>query len=135
MDKRRNIFCVWADYIKKEKNAVNIIGAIARKQLRMEVFSRIRLVARERFLEANAERIMTALFKMMKANIVTKAFSRWRVRCYSEVVREMNGRREELAQTIMRHRVEAEMMEAHKQAKAFKILRQRKQREVTNAWI
>jgi hypothetical protein len=97
VDKRRNIFCVWADYIKKEKNAVNIIGAIARKQLRMEVFSRIRLVARERFLEANAERIMTALFKMMKANIVTKAFSRWRVRCYTEVVREMNGRREELA--------------------------------------
>ncbi len=26
-------------------------------------------------------------------------------------------------------------MEAHKQAKALKILRQRKQREVTNAWI
>ena len=26
-------------------------------------------------------------------------------------------------------------MEAHKQAKAFKILRLRRQREVTNAWI
>lgn len=26
-------------------------------------------------------------------------------------------------------------MEAHKQAKAMRILRQRKQREVTNAWI
>ena len=26
-------------------------------------------------------------------------------------------------------------MEAHKQAKAIKILKQRKQREVTNAWI
>jgi hypothetical protein len=26
-------------------------------------------------------------------------------------------------------------MEAHKQAKAMKILKQRKQREVTNAWI
>ena len=51
IDKRRNIFCVWADYIKREKNAINVIGAIARKNLRMEVFSRIRLVARERFLE------------------------------------------------------------------------------------
>jgi hypothetical protein len=96
VDKRRNIFCVWAEYIKKEKNAVNIIGAIARKQLRMEVFSRIRLVARERFLEANAERIMNALFKMIKANVVTKAFSRWRVRTYSNVVQEMNARRVEL---------------------------------------
>lgn len=26
-------------------------------------------------------------------------------------------------------------MEAHKQSKAMKILRQRKQREITNAWI
>ena len=135
VDKRRNIFCVWAEYIKKEKNAVNIIGAIARKQLRMEVFSRIRLVARERFLEANAERIMTNLFKLMKSNILTKSFSRWRVRTYTDVVREMNHRRDELSQTILRHRQEAEQMEAHKQAKALKILRQRKQREVTNAWI
>ena len=66
----------------------------------MEVFSRIRLVARERFLEANAERIMTNLFKLMKANILTKLFSRWRVRTYTDVVREMNQRREELSQTI-----------------------------------
>ena len=29
---------VWRDYIKQEKNAVNVIGAIARKTLRMEVF-------------------------------------------------------------------------------------------------
>jgi len=64
------------------------------------VFSRIRLVARERFLEANAERIMTNLFKLMKANILTKLFSRWRVRTYTDVVREMNQRREELSQTI-----------------------------------
>jgi hypothetical protein len=96
VDKRRNIFCVWAEYIKKEKNAVNIIGAIARKQLRMEVFSRIRLVARERFLEANAERVMNNMFKMMKNNIVNKAYSRWRVRTYTNVVQEMCQRRDEL---------------------------------------
>lgn len=89
VDRRRNIFCIWADYIKKEKNAVNLIGAIARRQMRMEVFTRIRLVARERFLEANAERIMGNLFRLMKHNVITKAFSRWRVRSYTEVVREM----------------------------------------------
>jgi hypothetical protein len=135
VDKRRNIFCIWAEYIKKEKNAVNIIGAIARKQLRMEVFSRIRQVARERFLEANADRILTNLFKLVKSNLVTKSFSRWRVRTYTDVVREMNLRREELQRTIQRHRQEAEQMEAHKQAKALKIIRQKRQREVTNAWI
>jgi len=43
-----------------------VIGAIARKQLRMEVFSRIRLVARERYLEQNAEKIMTNFFRMFK---------------------------------------------------------------------
>jgi hypothetical protein len=55
----------------------------------MEVFTRIRLVARERFLEANAERIMNNLFRLLKQNILTKSFSRWRVRSYTEVVREM----------------------------------------------
>lgn len=51
VDKRRNIFCVWADYIKQEKNAINVIGAIARKNMRMEVFSRIRRAARENYLD------------------------------------------------------------------------------------
>jgi hypothetical protein len=96
VDRRRNIFCIWADYIKKEKNAVNLIGAIARRQMRMEVFTRIRLVARERFLEANAERIMNNLFRLLKQNILTKSFSRWRVRSYTEVVREMQLRKEQL---------------------------------------
>jgi hypothetical protein len=38
IDKRRNILLVWRDFIKSEKNAVNVIGAIARRTLRMEVF-------------------------------------------------------------------------------------------------
>lgn len=83
IDKKRNIFCVWADFIKREKNAVNTIGAIARKQLRMEVFSRIRLVARERYLEANAEKIMTNFARMLKASLLKKAYSKWRMIAYS----------------------------------------------------
>jgi hypothetical protein len=62
--------------------------------MRMEVFTRIRLVARERFLEANAERIITGLFRLVKQNTLTKAFSKWRVRAYTEVVREMQARKE-----------------------------------------
>ena len=38
IEKRRNIFCTWRDFIKREKNAVNVIGAIARRTLRTEVW-------------------------------------------------------------------------------------------------
>ena len=38
IDKREHIFTEWALYIKKEKAAVNVIGAIARMTLRREVF-------------------------------------------------------------------------------------------------
>lgn len=114
VNKCRNIFCIWAEYVKKEKNAVNLIGAIARRQLRMEVFSRIRLVARERFLEANAERVCTNLFNLLKRNILTKSFSKWRVRSYTEVVKEMYARRDHLISTRSRHIKECEIMEQHK---------------------
>ena len=56
IDKREHIFTEWALYIKKEKAAVNVIGAIARMTLRREVFQRIRLAAREKFLDDTAER-------------------------------------------------------------------------------
>lgn len=90
IDKKRNIFLVWADFIKKEKNAVNVIGAIARKNLRMEVFSRIRLVARERYLEQNAEKILSNFARMFKASLVRKAYSKWRLISYNYLVSEMN---------------------------------------------
>lgn len=77
---------VWRDYIKKEKNAINVIGAIARKNMRMEVFSRIRLVARENFLDNRAERIITNYARMLKQRLVTNAFSKWRVNNYSCMV-------------------------------------------------
>jgi uncharacterized protein (DUF39 family) len=101
----------------------------------MEVFSRIRQVARERFLEANAERICSNLFSMLKHHSLGQLFAKWRVRSYTDAVREMTYRQEELEDTKLKHRHEREVMEAHKQAKAAKIIRQKKQREVANAWI
>lgn len=38
VEKRRDIFVTWKDYVKREKNAVNVIGALARRTLRTEVF-------------------------------------------------------------------------------------------------
>lgn len=78
IEKKRNILCTWRDFVRREKNAVNVIGAIARRTLRIEVFRRIRMVARERFLDKNAERICTNFFNMTKHGNLKKAFSRWR---------------------------------------------------------
>lgn len=38
INKKRNIFCSWREYVRREKNAVNVIGAIARRTMRIEVF-------------------------------------------------------------------------------------------------
>lgn len=38
IEKHRNIFMTWRDFVRREKNAVNVIGAIARRTLRTEVF-------------------------------------------------------------------------------------------------
>lgn len=89
IDKRRNILLVWRDYIRQEKNAVNVIGAIARKTLRMEVFQRIRLVARENFLDKDAQRKLNHYFNLVKNNMLRKAMVTWRKNSYAECVKSM----------------------------------------------
>ena len=99
IDKRQNIFSVWADFIKREKNAINVIGAIARKNLRMEVFSRIRLAARERWMDQHATKVLSNFMRLFKASLVKKAFSKWRVVNYAEVVQDMENKQQLLADT------------------------------------
>lgn len=86
VDKRRNILLVWRDFIKQEKNAVNVIGAIARKTLRMEVFQRIRLVARENYLDKDARRRLNTFFRLMKNSQLRKAMVTWRKNSYAQCV-------------------------------------------------
>lgn len=100
IDKRRNILLVWRDYIKQEKNAVNVIGAIARKTLRMEVFQRIRLVARENFLDKDANRKMNNFFRLMKNNNLRKAMVTWRKNSYAECVKSMVDMEQQYATTL-----------------------------------
>ena len=76
--KTEHIFTEWAQFIKKEKAAVNVIGAIARQTLRREVFQRIRLAAREKFLDDTAEKIANRFFKGFKYGTLRKAWIRWR---------------------------------------------------------
>jgi len=86
VDKRRNILLVWKDYIRQEKNAVNVIGAIARKTLRMEVFQRIRLVARENYLDSSARRKLNTFFRLVKGSCLRKAMVTWRKNSYAQCV-------------------------------------------------
>jgi len=88
IEKRRNILKNWLDYVRREKNAVNVIGAIARRTLRIEVFQRIRMVARENYLDKNAERICVNFWNMFKHGNLKKAFSRWRQNSFKLCVTE-----------------------------------------------
>jgi hypothetical protein len=87
--KLENIFGTWARYVKQEKNAVNVIGAIVRRRLRAEVFERIRLVGRERHLDHRAEITCKRLFAKIKHGALIKAFSRWRENSKKAVLHEL----------------------------------------------
>ena len=76
--KLEHIFTEWAAHIKKEKAAVNVIGAIARQTLRREVFQRIRLAAREKFIDDTAIKVADRYFKSFKYGTLRKAWLRWR---------------------------------------------------------
>jgi hypothetical protein len=86
VDKTKNIFLVWKDYVRREKNAIHVIGAITRKYLRMEVFSRIRLVARENFLDQRAEKLLIKYARLWKQKLIGHFFSKWRVNNYKKMV-------------------------------------------------
>ena len=89
IDKREHIFTEWALYIKKEKAAVNVIGSIARVTLRREVFQRIRLAAREKFLDNMAEKIAHKFFDGFKSSLLKKSWLRWRENAKKHVLTDL----------------------------------------------
>ena len=135
VDKRRNIFISWVDYVRREKNAVHVIGALTRKNLRMEVWSRIRLAARENYLDRRAMKVCQAFFNMMKSNILLHAFSKWRRKNYQHLVKTMIRKADDLEEAKANREKEIKNMETMKQNKAEKILKQKRQREIVTQWI
>jgi hypothetical protein len=87
VEKRKHIFVAWKDFVKREKNAVNVIGAIARRTLRVEVFQRIARMAREKYLDTKAENTMIAFHNLFLRSILRKHMSRWRENTYKLTVR------------------------------------------------
>jgi hypothetical protein len=99
IDKRLNILLMWKEVNRREKNAVNVIGAIARQTFHREIFQRIRQQARENFLESEAYRKQGALFRLMKASQLRVAFGRWRALNFTRTRLEMEAKQKQLEVT------------------------------------
>jgi hypothetical protein len=123
IEKRRNILCTWRDFVRREKNAVNVIGAIARRTLRIEVFRRIRMIARERFLDKNAERICTNFWNMFKHANFKKAFSKWRLNSFKLCVVDKIDAEENLKVTIKKHENEVTNIINQKHKRAERVVK------------
>lgn len=133
IEKRRNILNTWRDFVRREKNAVNVIGAIARRTLRIEVFQRIRMVARERFLDKNAERICTNFYNMFKHANLKKVFSRWRENSFHYCVADKGRAEVDLKNTIKRHENEVANIIKQKHKRAENVIKQKNMRKVNLA--
>jgi hypothetical protein len=79
----------WRDFVKRERNAVNVIGAITRRTLRIEVFQRIRMVAREKFLDNDAKRICDNFYTLMKNKNLKRIVRRWQLNSFHACTTEM----------------------------------------------
>lgn len=115
--------CTWRDFVRREKNAVNVIGAIARRTLRIEVFRRIRMIARERFLDKNAERICTNFWNMFKHANLKKAFSKWRLNSFKLCVVDKVDAEENLKITIKKHENEVTNIINQKHKRAERVVK------------
>jgi hypothetical protein len=135
IDKRRNILLVWRDYIRQEKNAVNVIGAIARKTLRMEVFQRIRLVARENHLDKDACRKMNNFYRLVKMNILKKSMVTWRKNSYAECVKSMQEMEDTYANTLASNDQRMSNIINAKHERAQRIIKSKRMRTVNNHFI
>ena len=78
----------------------------------MEVFSRIRLVARENYLDSRAQKILNNYGRLFKQKCLFRAFSKWRVNNYTYLVNKMNQKREELVRIQDKQQNETQNMEA-----------------------
>lgn len=126
---------VWRDYIRQERNAVNVIGAIARKTLRMEVFQRIRLVARENHLDKEARRKMNNFFRMFKGGQLKKAMVTWRKNSYADCVNSMMDMEETYANTLESNDQRMSNIIKAKHNRAERIIKSKKLRAANNAFI
>lgn len=112
-----------------------MIGAIARKTLRMEVFQRIRLVARENFLDKDANRKLDRFFRVVKNATMMRAMVTWRKNSYAECVKSMIQMENAYATTLEDNDQRMSNIIRAKHARAERIIRLKKLRKAYNTFI
>lgn len=101
----------------------------------MEVFQRIRLVARENYLDKDACRKMNNYFRLVKNNILRKAMVMWRKNSYAECVKSMILMEETYANTLDQNDMRMFNIIKAKHQRAERIIKIKKLRIYNNSFI
>lgn len=131
--KRESIFLEWVNFVKKEKNAVNVIGALARQTLRKEVFQRIRAAAREKHLDDRAIRTAKKFFLSFKNSNLRKAFLRWRENSKQAVLEQLVMTQTTMEETQAAQVEEMKKINETKVARADRCIKMSKTRKMNDA--
>jgi len=101
----------------------------------MEVFQRIRLVARERYLEDDAHRKLSKYFRLIKNNLLKKAMVTWRKNSYAECVQSMVAMEETYESTKRANDLRMSQIVKTKHVRAERIIKSKKLRGANNAFV
>lgn len=113
---------------------MNIIGAIARRTLRVEVFQRIARQARENHLEARADVITIRFRNMFLLSNLRKAMSRWRENTFKMSVRTLEMTKANYIKTLNANASHMGQIEAKKITRANMVMNRNLTRKTNTAF-
>jgi hypothetical protein len=135
IDRRRNVFVIWAAQVKKERNCFNSIIAIGRKYFALEFFARIRRFAKEQELEKSSEDRMNKFFRILKNGQLNSAFSKWRTTNMNEKAKDMRDQKTSIVQQKQDHKDKIDKMQDWKIKKAANLIKKWQTRKIFNALL
>ena len=101
----------------------------------MEVFQRIRLVARENYLDKDACRKMSSYFRLVKNSQLRKAMVTWRKNSYARCVASMVNMERTYEETLKSNDERMSNIIRAKHVRAERIIKQKKTRRAFNGFI
>mmetsp|Transcript_21292 Transcript_21292/g.32957 ORF Transcript_21292/g.32957 Transcript_21292/m.32957 type:complete len:138 (+) Transcript_21292:2180-2593(+) len=101
----------------------------------MEVFQRIRLVARENHLDKDALKKLNNYFRLVKNNLLKKAMVMWRKNSYAECVKSMIEMEDTYASTLNQNDQRMSNIVQAKHRRAERIIKMKKLRLANNGFI
>jgi len=101
----------------------------------MEVFQRIRLVARENFLDKDANRKLDRFFRLTKNVMLMRAMVTWRKNSYAECVKSMVEMERAYAGTLEENDQRMSNIIRAKHVRAERIIKSKKLRNAYNTFV